>query len=340
MNKKNKILVKVPCSAMGDSLCATPTIKKISESYGHKIDVMAVRTDVFENNPYIENLLEFEEEVYGYDEVFDTYVRRIKVNKNMDQDKFHENSIEIKLSNFESRQIHALSVGISLYPDELSCEFYPDEQTEKSKLIDKDCLILHVTDSWPNRTWSEKKWQRLIDLIKEHTDLKIVTIGVSHSEDGYFGTINKKTIKLNNIDFDFCVDDGMRDQSMKVSEHSLSEMWHILNNSFGLISFDSGPIHLAGTTDSWIFQIGASVRPEKTAPWRNSTQDYKFEFIGGECKIFCASCPKYSVKEWGTINSMPYYPECQEKYTEFKCQPSPDEVFFRFLEIYKNNVQK
>jgi hypothetical protein len=53
-----KILVKVPCPAMGDSLCATPTIKKISESYGHKIDVMAVRTDVFENNPYIENLLE------------------------------------------------------------------------------------------------------------------------------------------------------------------------------------------------------------------------------------------------------------------------------------------
>ena len=115
-------------------------------------------------------------------------------------------------------------------------------------------------------------------------------------------------------------------------------MWHILNNSFGIISFDSGPIHLAGTTDSWIFQIGSSIRPEKTAPWRNGTQNYKFEFIGGECKIFCASCPKYSVKEWGTINSMPYYPECQEKFKEFKCQPSPDEVFFRFLETYRKNV--
>ena len=130
----------------------------------------------------------------------------------------------------------------------------------------------------------------------------------------------------------------MKDQSTIISEQSLSEMWHILNNSFGIISFDSGPIHLAGTTDSWIFQIGSSIRPEKTAPWRNGTQNYKFEFIGGECKIFCASCPKYSVKEWGTINSMPYYPECQEKFKEFKCQPSPDEVFFRFLETYRKNV--
>lgn len=338
MNKNKKILVKVPCPAMGDSLCATPTIKKIYESYGHKIDVMAVRTDVFENNPYIENLLKYENEVSGYDEIFDTYVRRIKVNTNMDQNNFYEDSIEIKLSNFECRQIHALSVGITLYPDELSCEFYPNEQTEKSKLIDKDYITLHVTESWPTRTWTVKKWQRLINLIKEHTNLKIATIGVSHSEQGYFGTINKKIIKLNNVDYDFCIDNEMKDQSTIISEQSLSEMWHILNNSFGIISFDSGPIHLAGTTDSWIFQIGSSIRPEKTAPWRNGTQNYKFEFIGGECKIFCASCPKYSVKEWGTINSMPYYPECQEKFKEFKCQPSPDEVFFRFLETYRKNV--
>lgn len=331
-----KILFKVPSPAMGDTLCSTPTIRKLYESYGHKIDVMAVRDDVLKGSPYINNLINFKNEVSGYDEVFDGFVRSIKVNKNMDSKDFYDTPIEIKLANFEARQIHALSVGITLYPDELSCDFYPDEQTDKSLLVDKNCIVLHVTESWPNKTWEVKKWQRLVDLIKEHTNFKIVTIGKSHSESGYHGRINKKIVKLKNIDYDFCIDDDTKDQSLQNGRYTLSEMWHIINNSYGLISFDSGPVHLAGTTDTWIFQIGGSLRPEKTAPWRHSSQKYKFEFIGGECKLFCGSCPKYSVKEWGTINSMPYYPNCQENYSEFKCQPSPDEVFFRLIKNYKN----
>ena len=186
---------------------------------------------------------------------------------------------------------------------------------------------MHVTESWPNRTWEVKKWQRLVDLIKTYTNYKIVTIGKSHSEHVYNGVINKKIIKLKNIDYDFCIDGEITDQSSQSGRETLSEMWHILNNAYGLVSFDSGPVHLAGTTDSWIFQIGGSVRPEKTTPWRNETQDYKFKFIGGECKLFCGTDPKYSVKEHGTINSMPYLPDCMEGYKEFKCQPSPDEVF-------------
>lgn len=329
-----KILFKVPSPAMGDTLCSTPTIRKLYESYGHKIDVMAVRDDVLKGSPYINNLLKFENEVSGYDEVFDGFVRSVKVNKNMDAHTFHDTPIEIKLSNFEARQIHALSLGITLYPEEMNCDFFPDEPTEKSNTIDEKCIVLHVTESWPNRTWEVKKWQRLIDLIKENTDLKVVTIGKSHSEHGHHGVIEKRVVRLNNVDYDFTENDEVRDQVFQNGRDSLSEMWHILNNSFGLVSFDSGPIHLAGTTDSWIFQIGASIRPEKTAPWRHSSQKYKFDFVGGECKIFCGSCPKYSVKEWGTINSMPYYPECLEGYDEFKCQPSPDEVFFNIMKRY------
>ena len=58
IDSKKRILVKVPTPAMGDAICATPTIKKISESYGQKIDVMAVRSDIFIGNPNIENILE------------------------------------------------------------------------------------------------------------------------------------------------------------------------------------------------------------------------------------------------------------------------------------------
>lgn len=336
--ERGKVLLKVACSSLGDTLCSTPTIRKAYQSYGHKIDVMTKRPDVLLNNPYIGKILPYEDgDIDYYDEVFETFNLAIKVSKNDSRDTFHNNSMEIKFSNFEARQFHALGLGITLYPEEMSYDFIPDKNIGRSKIIGKDTIVLHVTESWPSRTWSYDKWQSLINIIKENTDFKIATIGRSHIENGHFGEIHKKVIKLNNVDYDFTRSEEMVNQSMNDRE-SLSEMWHILNNSYGLVSFDSGPIHLAGTTDSWIFQIGASVRPEKTAPYRNGTQKYKFLHVGGDCKLMCATDPKYSIKEWGTINSSPYYPNCQEGYKEFKCHPSPKDMANKIIETINKNV--
>ena len=333
---KKKILVKVSCPALGDTLCSTPTIRKISYCYGQKIDVMTKRMDVFEDNPYVNNILPHDEnlDISLYNEVFETYNQHIKFNKNMDNSSFYDKSMEVKLSNFEARQLHALGAGITLYPEEMGYDYKPKTLPSEDALkIDDRTIILHITENWPSRTWSVKKWQRLVNLIKNNTDFKIATIGKSHIEDGYFGDINKNIIKLDNIDYDFC-DDNIGTQNQSSELRPISEMWHMLSRAFALVSFDSGPIHLAGTTDTHIIQIGSSIRYEKTAPYRNGSQLYKYHFVSGECKIFCATDPKYSVKEWGTINSMPYYPECQEKYTEFKCQPTVDKIFFKILEIY------
>lgn len=334
--KKKRILMKVSCPALGDTLCSTPTIRKVSQSYGQKVDVMTKRKDVFENNPYVDKILEHTElDPIGYDEVYETYNQYYKVNKNMSNTEFYDKFIEVKLSNFEARQLHAMGVGITLYPEEMHYDYIANDQTEISKKVDKNYIVLHVTENWPVRTWPIVKWQKLVDYIKEKTDYKIVTIGKAHKEDGYFGKIDKGVIKLENIDLDTCLYENVgRQDHIQVGEGSLSELWHIINNAKALVSFDSGPIHLAGTTDTHIIQIGSSIRYEKTAPYRNGTQLYKFDFVGGNgCKLFCASDPKYSVKEWGTINSMPYYPECQEKYTEFKCQPTVDQVFEKILEL-------
>ena len=332
VEKKGKVLLKVACSSLGDTLCSTPTIRKAYESYGYKVDVMTKRPDVLIKNPYIDKILPYQDsDVENYEEVFETFNLAILTSKNDTRDTFHNKPMEIKFSNFEARQFHALGLGITLYPEEMHYDFIPDEDMGNGKLVDKNTIVLHVTESWPSRTWSPEKWQKLIDLIKEKTDFKVATIGRSHIEMGHFGEIHKNAVKFKNVDFDFTKTDEVVQQSMNDRE-SLSEMWHILNNSYGLISFDSGPIHLAGTTDSWIFQIGASVRPEKTAPYRNGKQNYKFLFVGGECKLMCATDPKYSVKEWGTINSSPYYPNCQEGYKEFKCHPSPEMMVNKIIE--------
>ena len=48
-NNKN-VLVKVSCPALGDTLCSTPAIRKVALSYGHKIDVMTHRSEIFKNS--------------------------------------------------------------------------------------------------------------------------------------------------------------------------------------------------------------------------------------------------------------------------------------------------
>lgn len=320
-----KVLIRIDTPALGDTLCGTPTVRKAFQSYGHKLYIQSGRPDVFERSPYVEKVYSYQDKLNlkDFDEVFDTYNSNINI---------RGKEIGIKLSNFEARQLHAMGLGLTLYPEEMHYDYSPGEQTEDSKQIDKKCLVFHVTENWPNRTWPSKNWQRLANLVKTHTDYKIVTIGKSHTEATSKGAMPKNVINLQNIDYDFC-DGTVGGQNHKSQYRPISELWHILNNSKALISFDAGPIHFAGTTDTNIIQIGASIDPRKTAPYRKGSQDYKFKFVGGDCKLFCATNPKYSVKEHGTINSLPYLPECLERYPKFYCQPTADQVFFEILKL-------
>ena len=332
----SRILLKISCPALGDTLCATPTVRKVALSYGHKVDIMCHRVDLFERSPYVDKLLKHtEEDPQGYSEIYETYNHWLMTNKNMNVNETRDSKVQIKLSNFEARQFHALGVGITLYPEEMEYDYFPAKQTEDSLKIDKNCIVIHPTENWPNRTWPLKHWQRLVDLIKTHTDMKVVMIGKAHREQASNeeGHIVKGLIDLKGVDYNYGDDTpgGQEDASIL---RPISELYHVLNNSFGLVSFDAGPIHLAGCTDTNIFQIGASIRWEKTAPYRKGTQTHKFHFVGGDCKVFCGSDPKYSVKSHGTINSLPYYPSCLEGYSEFKCQPGPDEVFNKIMEVY------
>jgi len=330
---ERKVLIKISCPALGDTLCATPTVRKVALSYGHKIDVMCKRTDLFERSPYVDKLLKHtEEDPEGYNEIYETYNHWLMTNMNMNRNELRDNKVEIKLSNFEARQFHAMGVGITLFPEEMEYDYFPGEQTEDSLKIDKNCIVIHPTENWPNRTWPLEHWQRLVDLIKEYTDMKVVMIGKAHRESTYDGEIIKGLVDLKGIDYNYG-DDTPGHQSDASVFRPISELYHVLNNAWGLVSFDAGPIHLAGCTDTHIFQIGASIRWEKTQPYRNGSQTYKFHFVGGDCKKFCASDPKYSVKAWNSINTLPYYPSCLEGYSEFKCQPGPDAMFNKIMEV-------
>ena len=90
---------------------------------------------------------------------------------------------------------------------------------------------------------------------------------------------------------------------------------------------DSGILHLAGTTDTHIIQLGSSIKPEYRAPYRNGNQDYKYNYVAGSCGLHCASDLTYSLRDWGHIQSVTLIGNCLEKKPTFECNPSFNSVF-------------
>jgi ADP-heptose:LPS heptosyltransferase len=53
-----------------------------------------------------------------------------------------------------------------------------------------------------------------------------------------------------------------------MNKTSISETWHIINNAAAVITMDSGILHLAGTTETTILDLGSSIKPEFRIPYR------------------------------------------------------------------------
>jgi len=124
----------------------------------------------------------------------------------------------------------------------------------------------------------------------------------------------------------------------------LSQAWNIINNSICVVTMDSGILHLAGTTDTHIIQLGSSIDPEYRAPYRNGSQEYKYKYIGGNCKLFCASNMKYYLRDWETgydgatpLQSVPLIDTCLEHKKIIDCHPNVDDVFDSILSIWNSN---
>ena len=227
------------------------------------------------------------------------------------------------------RQFHATKLGMQLLPEEMNIEFYPDEF--KNIFLPQNYVVAHPVKTWPSRTWEEDKWQKFINKMYDN-NIPVVAIGKSSSEPGTFNT-QKPT-------FDIDIKNGIN----LLNELSLHQTWHILNKSTVVVTMDSGILHLAGTTDTGIIQLGSSINPKLRAPYRNNSQEYKYKYIDGECKLLCASNPSYFLKYNGIFNKMAPVPFCLERPETFgnqevnddiyKCHPSVNDISEEAIRMY------
>ena len=303
-----KIAIVLACNGIGDILSSVPIIKYLYNVYKYKIPVFTSKTFILNNYPYIE--------IHPFIE-HEKYQNEYNIISTFNVDQLMHTRIDI-------RQLHAHSLGIQLLPSELNIEFYPDEYIEIPNLPD-EYIVLHPSMNWPSRTWNPYRWQKLI-LELNKLNINIVLIGKDSSEIGTYNT-QKPVFKLK-------LNKGGLDLTNKLDLH---QTWHILNKSKLIITMDSGILHLAGTTDTHIIQLGSSINPKFRAPYRKNNQGYKYSYILGTCDKFCASDSKYSFKYLNTHNKLPPVPFCLENHETFgdkhnlnmniyKCHPSVNNV--------------
>ena len=319
-NNKNKIYYLIHSVSFGDTLAATPTLRYLSQSHNQKINVVSHKKHIFKNNPYVNDCLSFNEfndldilDIIKYESF--TYAGR--------QDN---NGIEKKFSHIDTRQLHAIDLGFQLMPHQMKYDYNPDYVELEYDLPEK-YVVCHITQNWANRTWDTKNWQRLINWLSENKIFTIL-IGQDHSEKLHdsisIDPLIKVCPKLENLY-------GL-DLTNKIE---LEEMYQVIKSSFVIVTMDTGPLHIAGCTDTHILQLGSATNPLLRIPYRNNTQNYKYDFVGGSCNIFCNSDLKYNVKEWGHINSIAPLTDCAENKPTFECHPHVDKVIDKLKEIIK-----
>lgn len=297
--------IKISTWALGDTISAVPTINKLAKTYEQPITVFSSHKDLFKNHPSVLEVKNLNDSTEGYT-VHTTMV--------FDDHKQH--------NNIDIRQFHAWDIGISLTTDELECDLYCEEDPGIN-LGEYDYVIIHPSKTWASRTWSQENWQYLADKLR-YNGFEVIAIGNDNNQTEWNYDQQKFISKgLHKIE-------GVIDLT---NGSTVPELRWLMKNAFCVVTMDSGPLHIAGTTDCHIVHLGSSINPKLRAPWRNGTQDYKYHYVKGECDLFCASNQKYGIKEWGTIKGVPPLEKCQENYEEFKCHSTPEKVLETILSI-------
>lgn len=299
-------------NAIGDTLCSTPVLRKIYHSYNSKVVVVTKHPDLFKYNPYVEK-------VYESNSINMDYINEHFITHNSFYENGQKNNrgIEFKHNTIDIRQYHAIKLGFMLTKDEMGLDYIPDEFEPIDGLPEKYVLI-HPVQNWPSRTWDAVNWMTLTEKLNDK-GISVVSIGKDSSETGFFNV--SKPI------FNFKIKNGLN----LMNKTTISQSWHLINKSICFITMDSGLLHLAGTTDCEIIQLGSSINPEFRAPYRNGSQQYKYHYVGGTCPLMCASDMKYGVKEWGDIQGVPPLIKCLENKPTFECHPTVDKVIEKVL---------
>ena len=301
-----KPAISINSSALGDTIAAIPTINKLSKIYEQPITVFTSKPFLFVNHPSVLEAFQLDKNKEGY-EVHHTFSPLLNPN----------NGVTFKHAAIDIRQFHAMSLGFTLNNEEMNTDLYVEKHIDLNGY--SNYVVIHPTTTWASRTWDTEKWQSLINKLNDD-GIPVIAIGRQDTEmSSQYGKNVEKPV----MDIDIKIGINM----LNDDRCCIGSLRWILKNAMCVITMDSGILHVAGSTDVEIIQLGSSIDNKLRAPFRKGTQSYKYKYIGGSCNVSCASNLKYYKKVHGNIHGIPPLRKCLEGYDTFRCHPIVNDVY-------------
>lgn len=314
--------VWIDTPALGDTIAAIPTCKKISEAYGEPVHVITNHAYLFEGIEYVAHASKPDNTNLNH---FHKVHRLFGPLVGKGYELQGGERVEWRYSNMDIRQFHAVSQGFTLLESEMETTLHIERARE---LPVKDYVIIHPTFTWATRTWDVAKWQELVDRLAEY-GIPVVAVGRTGKEAGFYD-VDKPV-----MDIDIKLGVNLLDDP----GNDVAELrWMMNHRAKTAVTMDSGILHVAGTTDVNIIQLGSSIDYKLRAPYRNGSQSYKFQYVGGGCNLACSSNMKYNVQIHGSIHGVPPQVYCLENKPTFECHPVVDQVFEAVTKLYDKKL--
>jgi ADP-heptose:LPS heptosyltransferase len=229
---------------LGDQVCAEPSIRKLRKIEPEaEIIVFAAYPQLFKHlNVYASDKLP--EMVRPAIFEVETHPNRLSQTRRF-------------LSHFFSHGVDYASMHVLkriLPPEEKQIMLSIPAEHDRP-IVDAD-LLIHPGTGWPIKTFPREYWEKIIHVLAK--DMKVAVVGKNLNADHGVVALDPgpDAIDLRNkLDFfDFLA---------------------MIKYSWGVLTNDSSPTHLAGAFDNWIFLIPTCKHPDYLLPYRHGLQSYK-----------------------------------------------------------------
>ena len=291
MQKTKRILI-VSVNWLGDSILATPVFEALKREFpSSHIGVMAVERvrGVFEDNPYIDEVITFNEKgkqkslgekikfirflrkrnfdtVYlihrSFTRAFICFLAGIKVR--VGYARWKNSFVLTKKIHPPAKLMHRQDYYLYLFEksgiiiENKHTQFFISDRcrtkmnAELTNIRDKHSYVVGMNPSanWGPKRWPSDYFARLADLLMEGLGAAIIFIGAPKEH----GVVEEVIKNMKNKAYNFC------------GKTTLKELGALIENTDIFISNDSGPAHLAAALGVNTFVIFGPTSADRTSP--------------------------------------------------------------------------
>ena len=203
----------------------------------------------------------------GYRIKYRNFIYHIKLSRRPETGQLH--SVESHI-NF----VRALGKDVKS-PPPLNLPHARKEEAEKVKKFIKEnglegyiILTIHIGAGNEFRDWGNDNWIKLIDLLAQRPDVKIVLIGASEDKKAEEEILKK----------------SKRPPLSLVGKLNLREVRELISHSSLFVGPDSGPMHIAASTSTPIVALFGPTLPANFSPWQAKASLIEKEYDCRPCK--------------------------------------------------------